>query len=349
MTPPGRRAAGGNSGRSGKPSRADKPAGSGKGSGEPIRSGKPAGSGKTSGKPGDKAGRQGGFGAKAGSGTAAGKGTKRSAPAGFGGPRRAVRVRTSPSQPPLDVHDPDGVRLQKVLAQAGLGSRRACEELITDGRVEVDGQVVTELGVRVDPRRAVIHVDGLRVQLDESLVTLALNKPVGVLSAMSDSQDRATLADLVTGREERLFHIGRLDVDSEGLILLTNDGELANRLAHPSYEVPKTYLVEIAVTGSTVPRDLGRRLLTGIELDDGPASVDSFRVVDARPGHALIELVLHDGRNRVIRRLMEAAGFPVLQLVRTQIGPIRLGDLRTGRHRVISGAELGTLMAAVGL
>jgi 23S rRNA pseudouridine2605 synthase len=246
------------------------------------------------------------------------------------------------------VHDPDGVRLQKLLAQAGLGSRRACEQLIASGRVEVDGQVVTELGVRVDPRRAVVHVDGLRVQLDESLVTLALNKPLGVLSAMSDPQGRPTVGDLVADRAERLFHVGRLDADSEGLILLTNDGELANRLAHPRYQVPKTYLVEIAVSGS-VPRDLGRRLLAGIELEDGVAAVDSFAVVDARPGKALLELVLHDGRNRVVRRLLDAAGHPVTRLARTQIGPVRLGDLRPGRTRVIAGAELGSLMAAVGL
>jgi 23S rRNA pseudouridine2605 synthase len=244
------------------------------------------------------------------------------------------------------VHDPGGVRLQKVLAQAGLGSRRACEELISAGRVQVDGQQVTELGVRVDPRRAVLHVDGLRVQLDDTLVTLALNKPLGVLSAMSDPQGRPTVGELVAGREERLFHVGRLDADTEGLILLTNDGELANRLAHPRYEVPKVYLAEIP---GPVPRDLGRRLLDGIELDDGPARVDSFKVVDARPGKALVEIVLHDGRNRIVRRLLEEAGHPVLQLVRTQVGPIRLGDLRSGRTRVIGGAELGSLMAAVDL
>ncbi len=263
-------------------------------------------------------------------------------------PSRSPRVRKPPPKPPVDVHDPDGIRLQKVLARAGLGSRRACEALIVAGRVEVDGHIVTELGVRVDPRRAVVHVDGLRVQLDESLITLALNKPLGVLSAMSDPQGRPTVGDLVADREERLFHVGRLDADSEGLILLTNDGELANRLSHPRYQVPKTYLVEIAVSGS-VPRDLGRRRLAGMELDDGVASVDSFKVVDARPGKALIELVLHDGRNRIIRRLMDAAGFPVQQLVRTQIGTIRLGDLRSGRTRVIGGAELGSLMAAVDL
>jgi 23S rRNA pseudouridine2605 synthase len=246
----------------------------------------------------------------------------------------------------VDVHDPAGIRLQKVLAQAGLGSRRACEAMITAGRVSVDGHQVLELGVRVDPRRVAIHVDGLRIQLDESLVYLALNKPVGVLSAMSDAQGRPCLGDYVENRDERLFHVGRLDVETEGLILLTNDGELAHRLTHPSFEVRKTYLAEVP---APLPRDLGRQLTVGVPLDDGVASVDSFKVLDARPGKALIELVLHDGRNRVVRRMLEAVGHPVEQLVRTQIGPIRLGDLRTGRNRVISGPELGSLMAAVDL
>jgi 23S rRNA pseudouridine2605 synthase len=232
---------------------------------------------------------------------------------------------------------PDGVRLQKVLAQAGVGSRRACEELISAGRVDVDGQRVTELGVRIDPTRQVVHVDGVRIQLDESLVYLAFNKPLGVLSAMSDPQGRPNLGDFVANREERLFHVGRLDADSEGLILLTNDGELANRL---------TYLVEVA---GPVPRDLGKRLRAGIELDDGIATVDSFKVVDARPGKALLELVLHDGRNRVVRRMLAAAGHPVEQLVRTRVGPVRLGDLRQGRTRVLGQAEVGALMAAAGM
>ncbi len=244
------------------------------------------------------------------------------------------------------MHDPDGVRLQKVLAKAGMGSRRACEELIAAGRVEVNGQRVTELGIRVDPQSAVVHVDGLRVQLDETLVYLALNKPLGVVSTMSDPQGRPCLGDFVADREDRLFHVGRLDTDTEGLILLTNDGELANRLAHPRYEVPKTYLVEIA---GSPPRDLGRRLREGVELKDGLGSVDSFRVVDARPGHALVELVLHDGRNRIVRRMLDAAGHPVEQLVRTQVGPIRLGDLRTGRTRALNRTEVGSLMAELGL
>jgi 23S rRNA pseudouridine2605 synthase len=246
----------------------------------------------------------------------------------------------------MDVHDPDGVRLQKVLAQAGLGSRRACEVLIAAGRVVVDGQRVTELGVRIDPARAVVHVDGLRLQLDSSLVYLALNKPRGVISAMSDPQGRPCLGDFVTDRETRLFHVGRLDLDTEGLILLTNDGELANRLAHPSYGVLKTYLAEVDGQPS---RDLGRTLRDGVELEDGSVSVDAFRVVDAQPGRSLVEVVLHEGRKHVVRRLLETTGHPVRQLVRTQLGPIRLGDLRTGRSRVLAGPELGTLMAAVGL
>jgi 23S rRNA pseudouridine2605 synthase len=260
----------------------------------------------------------------------------------FGRPRQPPQ----PSGRAGDVHVPDGVRLQKVLAQAGVGSRRACEELIAAGRVEVDGQRITELGVRIDPKRQVVHVDGVRIQLDESLVYLAFNKPLGVISAMSDPQGRANLGDFVANREDRLFHVGRLDADSEGLILLTNDGELANRLSHPRYEVPKTYLVEVA---GPVARDLGKRLRAGIELDDGVASVDSFKVVDARPGKALLEVVLHDGRNRIVRRMLAAAGHPVEQLVRTQVGPIRLGDLRQGRTRVLGQAEVGSLMAAAGL
>jgi 23S rRNA pseudouridine2605 synthase len=244
------------------------------------------------------------------------------------------------------VHVPDGVRLQKVLAQAGVGSRRACEELIAAGRVEVDGRRVTELGVRIDPKRSVVHVDGVRIQLDDTLVYLALNKPLGVISSMSDPQGRPTIGDLVAAREERLFHVGRLDADSEGLILLTNDGDLGHRLSHPSYEVPKTYLVEVA---GPVPRDLGKRLRAGIELEDGVAGVDSFKVVDARPGKALLELILHDGRNRVVRRMLAAAGHPVEQLVRTQVGPIRLGDLRPGRTRVLGQAEVSALFELAGL
>jgi 23S rRNA pseudouridine2605 synthase len=244
------------------------------------------------------------------------------------------------------VHDPEGVRLQKVLATAGLGSRRACEELIANGRVTVDGQLVVELGVRVDPKSAVIHVDGMRVQLDASLITIALNKPKGVVSTMHDPEGRPALAQFVANREERLFHVGRLDADSEGLILLTNDGDLAHRLAHPSHGVAKTYLVEVQ---GRVKESLGTRLKQGVELEDGTVTVDDFKVVQVASHASLVEVVLHEGRNRVVRRLMDEVGHPVTKLVRTRIGPIRLGDLRPGRTRVLSKTELGSLMASVGM
>jgi 23S rRNA pseudouridine2605 synthase len=248
--------------------------------------------------------------------------------------------------PVKDVHDPDGVRLQKVLASAGMGSRRACEELIAQGRVMVDDQVVRELGVRVDPQRAVIHVDGLRVQLDENKVYLAINKPVGVVSTMDDEKGRPSLSDFVGQRNERIYHVGRLDIDTEGLLLLTNDGELAHRLQHPSYGVSKTYLAEIR---GPVARDVGKRLRAGIELEDGLVSVDSFRIVDSQPGKALVEVVIHEGKHHVVRRLLEAVGHPVLQLVRTDVGPIRLGELRSGKVRSLTRDEVGRLYASVGL
>jgi 23S rRNA pseudouridine2605 synthase len=250
------------------------------------------------------------------------------------------RSGTGPAVPPVDVHDATGVRLQKVLAQAGLGSRRTCEDLIADGRVEVDGQIVTEQGTRIAPAKQVVHVDGVRVNLKDDLTYLAFNKPAGVVSAMSDDKGRPTLADYLTERTERLFHVGRLDSETEGLILLTNDGELSNRLQHPSYGVPKTYLAEVA---GPVARDVGKRLREGIVLDDGPVKVDSFRLVDSQPGKALVEVILHEGRNRIVRRLLAEVGHPVERLVRIQVGPIHLGDLRPGRWRVLTRTEVGQL------
>jgi 23S rRNA pseudouridine2605 synthase len=275
-----------------------------------------------------------------------------------GGPQRGSSGTTKPSQPTrlperrepaaprIDVHDPDGVRLQKLLAAAGVGSRRVCENLITAGRVEVDGQVVTELGVRIDPDRQTVHVDGTRVQLDESRIYLAFNKPLGVVSTMSDDLGRPSVGDYVLNRKERLFHVGRLDADTEGLLLLTNDGELAHRLQHPSYGVPKTYLAQIP---GPVPRDMGKTLRAGIELEDGPVKVDSFKVVDSAPGKALVEIVLHEGRKHVVRRLLEAVGHPVITLVRTDVGPIHLGELRSGKMRPLTSAEVGRLYSAAGL
>jgi 23S rRNA pseudouridine2605 synthase len=240
----------------------------------------------------------------------------------------------------------EGIRLQKVLAAAGVGSRRACDELIAAGRVEVDGRVVREMGVRVDPERAVIRVDGARIAVGSRNVHMAFNKPLGVLSAMSDSRGRPNLGDYLIGRGERLFHVGRLDADTEGLILLTNDGELAHRLAHPSYEVPKTYVAEVP---GPIPRDLGRRLRAGVELEDGHASVDSFRVVDREGARIMLELVLHEGRNRIVRRLLAAEGLPVQRLARTMVGPVSLGDLRPGRHRPLSSREVADLYSVVSL
>jgi 23S rRNA pseudouridine2605 synthase len=241
---------------------------------------------------------------------------------------------------------PGGVRLQKVLAAAGVGSRRSCEEMIGAGRVEVDGEVVRRFGARVDPKTQVIRVDGKRIPASEDLVYLALNKPAGVLSTMSDDRGRRTIADLVADRNERLFHVGRLDYETEGLILLTNDGELAHRLAHPRFGVLKTYLAEVR---GPVSRDLAGRLTTGVELDDGTATADRFRVVEQAGQRVLVEITLHEGRKHVVRRMLAEVGHPVSRLVRTRIGPVSLGSLRPGSSRRLSVAEVGNLYAAVGM
>ncbi|MDG4824557.1 pseudouridine synthase [Asanoa sp. WMMD1127] len=235
-------------------------------------------------------------------------------------------------------------RLQKVLASAGVGSRRACEDLIFRGRVTVDGKVA-QLGDKVDADTAEIYVDGQRVIVDQNLVYLAFNKPRGVVSTMADEKGRTALAEFLDRVDQRVYHVGRLDTDSEGLLLLTNDGSLAHKLMHPSYGVPKTYVLEVP---GPLPRSVGRQLLAGVELDDGPAKVDKFRLIDAFGRSAQIEVVIHEGRNRIVRRLMDAVGHPVNRLVRTAIGPIRLGDLKPGRTRRLTNAEVGALFKAVG-
>lgn len=243
----------------------------------------------------------------------------------------------------------DGMRLQKVLAAAGVASRRGAEELIAAGRVEVDGEVVVEQGLRIDPNTAIIKVDGARVVIDETKQYLALNKPKGWHSTMSDDQGRPCVGDLVAERVmagQRLFHVGRLDADTEGLLLLTNDGELAHRLMHPSYEVPKTYL---ATVRGEVNRGLGRELRHGVELDDGPVAVDAFALLEVHQGESLLRLTLHEGRKRVVRRLLAEVGFPVIRLVRTDIGPISLGKQRPGSMRVLDKKEIGALYQGVGL
>jgi len=248
-----------------------------------------------------------------------------------------------------DVSDQEGVRLQKVLSQAGIASRRVAERMITDGRVEVDGRLVTELGTRVNPDTADIRVDGAKIVLDDTMVYLAVNKPRGMHSTMSDDLGRPCIGDLVEHRvrgNKKLFHVGRLDADTEGLLLLTNDGELAHRLMHPSYEVPKTYL---ATVNGSVPRGLGKTLREGVELEDGPIAVDDFAVVDAVPGKTLVRLTLHEGRKHIVRRLLAQVGFPVQTLVRTNIGTVVLGDQRPGSIRGLTRKEVGELYKAVGM
>lgn len=245
--------------------------------------------------------------------------------------------------------DNEGVRLQKLLSQAGIASRRVAEKMIMDGRVEVDDRIVTELGTRVDPAVSVIRVDGVRISIDDTLVHLAINKPIGMHSTMSDDRGRPCVGDLIEHRvrgNKKLFHVGRLDADTEGLLLLTNDGELAHRLMHPSYEVPKSY---VATVLGSVPRGLGRKLKDGIELEDGPVRLDDFAVVDTVPGKTLVRVTLHEGRKRIVRRLLAEVGFPVQALVRTDIGGVTLGDQRPGSIRVLTQKEVGELYKAVGL
>ena len=238
--------------------------------------------------------------------------------------------------------DDDGlIRLQKLLAQSGVASRRRCEELMLAGSVVVDGEVVTRLGTKVDPLTAVIRVDGKRLPPISAHVYLALNKPRGVVSTMSDPEGRRTLSDVVADRPERLFHVGRLDTDTSGLIILTNDGDFAQRLAHPSYEVDKTYVAE--VTGEVTKATL-RRLTDGVALEDGPVTVSRTRIVQHGTGKTIVELVIHEGRNKIVRRLLEHVGHPVTRLTRTRIGPVKLGQLKSGELRDLTLDELGLLL-----
>ncbi|MTD16603.1 pseudouridine synthase [Nakamurella sp. YIM 132087] len=250
---------------------------------------------------------------------------------------------------PDDADNGEGIRLQKVLSQAGVASRRKAEELIRLGRVKVDGIVVREMGVRVDPETAVVHVDGNRIVLKDDQIYLALNKMPGVLSTMSDDRGRPHVGQLLEEWSDagaRLFHVGRLDMDSEGLLLFTNDGELAHRLTHPSYGVAKTYMAEVP---APIPRDLGRRLRAGVELEDGPVKVDHFDIKDFHNNRAVVEVVLHEGRKHIVRRLLAEVGHPVSRLVRTQIGEVRLGHQRPGTIRKLNPVEIAQLYKAVGL
>jgi 23S rRNA pseudouridine2605 synthase len=257
---------------------------------------------------------------------------------------------TTPGEPGIQVDDEGLIRLQKLLAQSGVASRRKCEELMLDGQVEVDGEVVTRLGTKVDPRTAVIRVAGKRLPPVSPNVYLVLNKPRGVVSTMSDPQGRRSLGDLLADRPERLFHVGRLDTDTEGLLLLTNDGDFAQRVAHPSYELEKTYVAEV---DGFVEKATVRRLVEGVTLEDGPVQVHGCKVVSSKRSpkgdRSIVELVIHEGRNRIVRRLLDEVGHPVRRLTRTAIGPVVLRGLAPGALRELTRDELGTLLDAAQL
>ena len=254
-----------------------------------------------------------------------------------------------------DPHVASGQRLQKVLAHAGVASRRACEQLIADGRVSVDGITVTEPGVRVDSRTQEIRVDGSRILTNPELITLMLHKPAGVVTTMEDPEGRPTVAqygrDYLAEHPElpdslRLVHVGRLDTETEGLLLLSNDGELSHRLMHPSFEIAKTY---VAIVEGQVEPWVPRKLRRGIELEDGEAKADRVTVKDSGPRGSIVEITLHSGKNRIVRRMLDAVGHPVTRLARTRLGPLRLGNLRPGQTRPLSGEEIAALQKEVGL
>jgi 23S rRNA pseudouridine2605 synthase len=230
------------------------------------------------------------------------------------------------------------IRLNKIIADAGVASRRGADQLILDGRVSVDGAVVIELGSKFDPQINKIQVDGESLNIKKSNTYIAFNKPAGVISTMSDPEGRANLGDYFKDRKDRLFHVGRLDKDSEGLILLTNDGELAHRATHPSYGLEKRYLVEIEGEYSKATSD---QLIQGVRLEDGLAR--ALKVIIVRSitkNHHWVEITIHEGRYHIIRRLIEALGMKVLRLIRIDFGPINLGDMKVGRHRVLNEIEV---------
>lgn len=239
---------------------------------------------------------------------------------------------------------PQGERLQKVLARAGIASRRAAEEMIVAGRIHVNG-VRAELGQRVDPHKDEVKVDGSLVPLREDLVHYLLNKPAGVVSTADDPEGRPTVVEMIE-TDTRVWPVGRLDIETEGAILLTNDGDLTLRLTHPRYGVSKTYVAEVqGSVGSRAARTLAR----GVDLDDGPTAPAEAKVLERSSSGSVVELVLKEGRNRQARRMFEAVGHPVRRLVRTAIGPLKLGRLKPGTYRKLSPAEVRTLYKAAGL
>jgi len=233
-------------------------------------------------------------------------------------------------------------RLNKIIADAGITSRRGADALISEGRVSVDGHVTRELGLKIDPEACQVMVDGETITASLTKTYLALHKPRGVVSTMYDPEGRPSLSDFISLRTERLFHVGRLDKESEGLILLTNDGEMTFRATHPSYGLEKTYLIEYA---GKLPKDAEKNLLRGVELEDGLGRVLDFKALSP----TWLEVTIHEGRYHIIRRLMEAVGVDVLRLIRTRFGPILLGDILEGRWRDLNEVELINLRKALQL
>lgn len=235
----------------------------------------------------------------------------------------------------------EGIRLQKALAAAGVASRRASEDLIVQGRVKVNGKVVRELGTRVDPLTDQVQVDQRPVQMDPEKIYFAFHKPRGVVSTMSDERGRRCLADYFVGFD-RLFNVGRLDAETTGLILMTNDGDLSNLLLHPRYEVEKLYVAK--VMGKITKVEI-QKLKDGVKLEDGLAKADRVHVIDQNDAFSLVEIVLHSGKNRIVRRMFEAVGNPVLDLTRKTFGPLHLKNLKAGQSRELSKLEVSSLMA----
>jgi 23S rRNA pseudouridine2605 synthase len=231
------------------------------------------------------------------------------------------------------------IRIQKAIANAGLMSRRAAEEAMETGRVRLNGEPVI-LGDRVDPDIDVLTLDGAPIPVSADLETYLLNKPVGVISSASDPQGRPTVVDLIESTK-RLYPVGRLDADSEGLILVSNDGELTNRVTHPSFGVSKRYVVEL---DGEITKTALRRLNEGVELDDGPARAESARLVDSGPGRSMVEMVMMEGRNREVRRMLDVVGFSVKRLVRTAIGGLSDSDLRPGAYRRLTAADIQQML-----
>jgi pseudouridine synthase len=247
----------------------------------------------------------------------------------------------TPGSPEEARHEETGVRLQKVMAAAGVASRRASEEMIAAGRVRVNGQVVREPGRRVDPAVDTLAVDNIAIQLDQSKRYVMLNKPVGIVSSLADENGRPDLREFTEQYEERLFNVGRLDAETSGLLILTNDGDLAHVLAHPSFGVMKTYIAK--VRGAMTPQTV-QRLTTGFDLEDGPIAADKARLLETSNGFSLIEITLHSGRNRIVRRMLKEVGHPVIDLVRRSFGPLHLGNLKVGATRELTTTELGQIL-----